>query len=29
MWVAAVETLALLAGNYLQAAYARFTFFAK
>jgi hypothetical protein len=26
VWVAAVETLALLAGNYLQAAYARFTF---
>ncbi len=26
MWVAAVETLALLAGNYPQAAYAGFTF---
>jgi hypothetical protein len=26
MWVAAVETLALLAGNYQQAAYAGFTF---
>jgi hypothetical protein len=27
MWVAAVETLAILAGNYPQAAYARFTFY--
>ncbi len=26
MWVAAVETLALVAGNYHQAAYAGFTF---